>query len=179
MKRKLVKCRPRNYSELIRSNIPRPSGAKPSQPLGPSRVKLSRPSALGPPQSFVMKPSREELQARVEFLVKKKISAKHKVPTTSEDIHAARGKFPKLGASSSPLSTQEHGPPRQFGVRGRLQHLAAGVSTMTGSQLRSPSATVTNSPPGRTTEPSLDIVPISVRIPSSQTTELPFGASEG
>ena len=63
VKWKLVKCRPRMYSELIRSDIAGPFGIKPSRPLGPSGVKLSRPSALGPPQSFVMKPSREELQA--------------------------------------------------------------------------------------------------------------------
>ena len=30
VKRKLVKCSPRTYSELIRSDIPGPSGAKPS-----------------------------------------------------------------------------------------------------------------------------------------------------
>ena len=73
VKRKLVKCSPRTYSELIRSDISRPSGAK-----------SSRPSALRPSQSSVMKPSREELQARVEFLAKKKRSAKRKVPATPE-----------------------------------------------------------------------------------------------
>ena len=67
VKQKLVKCRPRTYSELIRSDIPGPFGVKPSRLLGPSGVKLSRPSALGPPQSSVMRPSWEELQARVEF----------------------------------------------------------------------------------------------------------------
>ena len=63
VKRKLVKCRLQTYSELIRSDIPGPSGAKPSRPTRPSGVKLALPSALGPPQSYVMKPSREELQA--------------------------------------------------------------------------------------------------------------------
>ena len=179
VKRKLVKCRPRTYSELIRSDIPEPSGAKPSRPPGPSGVKLSRPSALGPPQSCVMKPSREELQARVEFLAKKKRSAKCKVLVSSEDSHAAKDKVPKLGASSSPSSTQEHGPSGQFGVRGRLQHLAVEVSKMIGLQLRSPSAAVAKSPPRRTAEPPLDIVPISVQSPLSQTTKLPSEASEG
>ena len=61
MKWKLVKCRPRTYSELIRLDIPGPPGAEPTQPLGTSGVKLSRPSTLGAPQSSVMKPSREEL----------------------------------------------------------------------------------------------------------------------
>ena len=49
---------------------------------------------------------------------------------------------------------------------------------MTGPQLCSPSVAVDKSPPRRTAEPPLDIVPISVRNPSSQTTELPFGASK-
>ena len=179
VKRKLVKCCTQTYSELIRSDIPGPSGAKPSRPLGPSSVKLSQPSALGPPQSSVMKPSREELQARVEFLAKKKRSAKRKVPVASVDSHAARGKVPKLGASSSPSSTREHGPLGQFEVRGRPQHPAAKVSKMTGPPLRSPSVAVAKSPPRRTAELPLDIVSIFVRSPSSQTAELPFEESEG
>ena len=43
VKQKLVKCHPRTYSELIRSDILGPSGVKPSRLLGPSDVKLSRP----------------------------------------------------------------------------------------------------------------------------------------
>ena len=41
VKRKLGKCLPRMYSELIRSDIPGPSGTKPSRPPGLSGVKLS------------------------------------------------------------------------------------------------------------------------------------------
>ena len=162
VKRKLVKCHPRTYSELIMSDIPRPSDAKPSRPPRPSGVKLSGPSALGPPQSSVMKPSREELQARVEFLAKKKRNAKRKVLAASEDSHASRGKVPKLGASSSSSSTREHGPLKQFRVRGRLQHPADKVSKMADPQLCSLCAAVAKSPPGRTTEPPLDIMPIYV-----------------
>ena len=119
MKRKLVKCHPQTYSELIMSDIPRPSDAKPSRPPRPSGVNLSRPFALRPPQSSIMKPFREELQARVNFLVKKKRNTKRKVLVASEDSHAAQGKVPKLGASSSPSSTREHRPLKQFRVRGR------------------------------------------------------------
>ena len=50
---------------------------------------------------------------------------------------------------------------------------------MKGPQLHSPSAAVAKSPPERTAEPPLDIVPISVRSPLAQTAELPSGASEG
>ena len=49
----------------------------------------------------------------------------------------------------------------------------------TGPQLRSPGAVVAKSPLGRTTEPPLNIVPIFVWSPSSQTVELPSRASKG
>ena len=103
VKRKLVKCSPWTYSKLIRPDIPRSSGAK-----------SSRPSALRPSQSSIMKPSREELQAQVEFLVKKKRSAKRKVSVAPESSHAARGKVLKLGVSSSPSSIWEQGLSGQF-----------------------------------------------------------------
>ena len=100
VKRQLARYLPRVYSELIRSDILGPSGVNPSrssEPLGatssrpsePSSAKSTRPSALVPPQSSVMKPSCEELQARVEFLAKKKRSAKRKVPAAPESSHAA------------------------------------------------------------------------------------------
>ena len=130
VKRKLVKCSSRTYSELIRWDIIGPSGGKPSLPSGPSGVKLSRPSALGPPQPSIMKPSREELQARVEFLVKKKRSTKCKVTAASESNYAAKGKVSKLGAFSSPSSTPENEPSGKFGVRGRPQHPEVEVSKM-------------------------------------------------
>ena len=41
VKQKLVKFHPRTYSEHIRSNIPWPSSAEPSQPPRSSGVKLS------------------------------------------------------------------------------------------------------------------------------------------
>ena len=106
-----------------------------------------------------MKPSREELQARVEFLAKKKRNAKCKVSAASKDNHAALGKVPKFGASSSPSS---NGPLRQFGVRGCSQHPVVEVPKMISPQFRSPSVMVVKSPPGRTAEPFLNIGPISV-----------------
>ena len=91
-------------TELIRSDIP-----------GPSSAKSYRPSALRSSQSSVMKPSREMLQARVEFLVKKKISVKCKVPVAPKSSHAARGMVPKLGASSSPSTVRERGSSDNYG----------------------------------------------------------------
>ena len=117
VKRKLVKCSLRGYSELIRLNIP-----------GPSSTGSSRPSALRPPQTSVMKPSWEELQARVEFLAKKKRSAKCKAPNALESCHVARVKVPKLGASSLPSAIGEQGSSRQFRVRCQSSHPVAEVS---------------------------------------------------
>ena len=67
VKRKLVKCPPLAYSKLIRSNIPGPSGSKSSRPpaLRPSPLSIMKSRHEGPP---AVKPSREELWARVEVL---------------------------------------------------------------------------------------------------------------
>ena len=50
---------------------------------------------------------------------------------------------------------------------------------MTGPQLRSSSVMVAKSSPRRIAEPSLDIMPISVRSPSAQTVKLLSGVSKG
>ena len=64
-------------------------------------------------------------------------------------------------------------------MRGQTSHPAAEVSEVTGPQLRSPRAAVAKSPPRRTVEPPLNILPISVWSPSAQSIELPFRVSEG
>ena len=62
VKRKLAKCCSQVYSELIRSDIPRPSGVSPSwAPTSrPSLPFVMRTSHEGP---SVVKPTQEELQA--------------------------------------------------------------------------------------------------------------------
>ena len=119
MKRRLVKCRPRAYFELIRSDIPRPSGAEPTRllVLRPSPPSVMRPSL--PPVSksssssalepLIAKPTRGELRARLEVLEKKRRSVKRKTQASPEDCPPARGKTLKVGVSSSPLSTVEAG----------------------------------------------------------------------
>ena len=74
---KFAKCRPRVYSELIRSDIPGPSGVSPSRDLAsrPPLPFVMKTSHEGP---SVMRPTREELQDRVESLAKKKRSVKRK-----------------------------------------------------------------------------------------------------
>ena len=80
VKQKLVKCAPRAYSELIRSDIPEPSGAR------LARLPFLRPSPIS-----VMKPSLPP------------------VSKSSEGCPPARGKTLKVGASSSPSSAVEAG----------------------------------------------------------------------
>ena len=113
---KLAKCLPRVYSELIRSYILRPSGVNPSRPptLRPSLPSVMKPSREGP---STVKPTQEELQARVESLAKKNRSVKSEAqaPPYSPTI---RGKIPRLGASSPPSTSKERGSSDQVLARG-------------------------------------------------------------
>ena len=75
VKRKLAKCHPRVYYELIRLDILGPFG------VSSSRAPASRPSLpffIRTSREGPLKPTREELQARVELLAKKKRSVKRK-----------------------------------------------------------------------------------------------------
>ena len=114
VKRKLVKCAPCAYSELIRSDIPGPSGASPARLpfLRPSLISVMKPSL--PPVSksssssvlkpFVAKPTQRELRASLEVLAKKKMSMKRKSHPSPEGCPPTRGKILKARASSSPSS---------------------------------------------------------------------------
>ena len=104
VKRKLAKCLPRVYFELIRSNIPGSSSSRSSRPatLRPSPPSVMKFSHDGPP---VVKPTKGELQARVETLSQKSRSVKRKPMDSLEKGHPAWGKAPRLGMSSSSPST--------------------------------------------------------------------------
>ena len=92
VKWQLGKCHPRAYSDLIRSDIPCSSGVSPScspylrSPLPP----LMETSLKGP---FAVKPTREELQARVELLAKKMRNAKRKAQAPPKSSLPTRGKI--------------------------------------------------------------------------------------
>ena len=77
IKRKLAKCLPRAYSEIIKSDIPGSSGSRSSRsatlrPSPPSVMKLSHD---GPP---AIKPTKGELLALVKTLSWKSRSVKRK-----------------------------------------------------------------------------------------------------
>ena len=115
VKWRLVRCHPRAYSELIRSDILVSSGAKPARlptlrSSPPSVMKPSLPPVSKSSSSFsleplIAKPTRGELRARLEVLAKKKMSVKWKTQASPEGCPLARGKILKVWVSSLPSST--------------------------------------------------------------------------
>ena len=119
VKRRLVRYHPRAYSELIRSDIPWSSGAKPARlPV----LRSSRPSVMKPSSTpclkvfFIFCPRASYHEAysgralsRLKVLAKKKRSVKQKTQASPEGFPPAHGKILKVGVSSSPLSTIEAG----------------------------------------------------------------------
>ena len=89
VKRKLVKCTPRTYSELIRSDILRSSDARPtrlpflrSSPLSVMKPLVPKSSPPSVSEPLIVKPTRGELRSRLEVLEKKKRSVKRKPPSS-------------------------------------------------------------------------------------------------
>ena len=93
VKQKRAKYRLQVYSELIRSDIPGPSGVSPSRaPTSrPSLPFVMKTSREGP---SVVRPTREELQAQVELLEKKKrgVKCRAQVPLESSLVIRVRSR---------------------------------------------------------------------------------------
>ena len=104
VKRKLAKFLPHAYSKLIRLDIPGSSGSRFSRPdtLRPSPPSVMKFSHDGPP---IVKPTKGELLARVETLSRRSRSVKRKTLDSLEKGRPSWGKVPRLGTSSSSLST--------------------------------------------------------------------------
>ena len=157
VKRKLAKCLPHDYFKLIRSDI-----------LGSSGLKSSRPSTLRPSPSSVMKfsherppvvkPTKGELQARVETLFRRPRSVKRKSQDSLEKSHLAWSKAPRLGTSSS-------SPSAHVQVQGQAFPSLAEVSRAPSSQPSSASAAKAKYSSGRAVEPPLEVMPILVWNP--------------
>ena len=105
VKWRLGKCRPQEYSDMIKSDLPGSSGVSPSSsPRSKSPPLLvMETSPRGP---VVMKPTRGELRACVDLLAKKKRSVKHRAHNLPEGSLPTRGKVPKLGVSDPNLRAQ-------------------------------------------------------------------------
>ena len=121
------------YSELIKSDIPRPSDVNPSQPPAsrPSLPFVMKPSHEGP---SVVKPTQEELQAQVKSLEKKKRSVKRKAQAPPESSLTIRGKILRLGAPSPPSTANEWGSFDQVLARGQAPPPIVKVSKAGGSE---------------------------------------------
>ena len=132
VKRQLGKCRPRAYSDLIRSDIPDSLGGSPS--CSPCLISPMPPAMeTSPGGPLVVKPAMGELRARVELLAKKRRCVKRKAHGPPKSSLPARGKVPKLGVSD-PCSHA------QVQVRGQALSSSAEVSEVAGAQSRSSSA---------------------------------------
>ena len=170
VKRKLAKCLPRAYYELIRSDILGSSGSKSSRPatLRPSPPSVMKFSHNGP---HVVKPTKGELQARVETLSWRSRSVKRKPLDSLERGHPAWGKAPRLGTPS--LSPSAH-----VRVQGQVLPPPAEVPRAPSSQPRSASAVKAKDSSGRAAEPPLEVMPISVWSPHAQSVEPPPSIAE-
>ena len=97
VKRKLVKCAPHAYSELIRSDIPGSSGVRlarlpflRSSPLSVMKPHVPKSSSPSVSEPLIAKPTRGELRSRLEVLVKKKVSVKRKPSSSLKGCPPAR-----------------------------------------------------------------------------------------
>ena len=115
VKRKLAKCLPRAYFELIRSDIPGSSGSRSSRPatLRPSPPSVMKFSHDRPP---IVKPTKGELQARVETLSRRSWSVKRKPLDSLEKGHQPEVKLQGWGRLL-------HHPLPMFECRGKYCHL--------------------------------------------------------
>ena len=160
IKRELAKCLPRTYSELIRSDIPGPSGSRSSRPatLRPSPPSVMKLSHDGPP---AIKPIKGELLARLEMLSRKSRSVKRKTLDSPVKGRPSWGKVSKLGSSSSSPSTHVR-------VLGQVMPPSPEVPRAPSSQPRSGSATKAKDSSRRAVEPLLEVMPITVWSPLAQ-----------
>ena len=165
VKRKLVKCLPHTYSELIRSDIPGSSGSRSSRPatLRPSPSSVMKFSHDGPP---VVKPTKGDLLARVETLSRRSRSVKWKTLDSPEKDHSAWGKVPRLGTSSSSPSTHVR-------MQGQALPPPTEVPRVPSSQLHSDSVSKAKDSSGRVIEPPLEVMPITIWSPPAQSAEPP------
>ena len=170
VKRKLSKCLPRAYSELIRSDILGSSSSRSSRPttLKPSPPSVMKFSHDRPP---VVKPTKGELQARVETLSRRSHCVKRKPMDSLEKGHPAWGKIPRLGTSSS-------SPSSHVRVQGQVLPPPAEVPRALSLQLHSSSTAKAKDSSGRAVEPPLEVMPITVWSPPAQSAEPPPSRAE-
>ena len=122
----------------------------------------------GPP---VVKPTKGELLARVEMLSRRSQCVKRKAPDSLEKGRPAWGKVPRLGMSSSSSSTHVR-------VQRQVSLPPAEVPKAPSSQPRSGSAAKAKDSSRRATEAPLEVMPIKVWSPPTQSAEPPPSRAE-
>ena len=161
----LAECSSRPYAELIRSDIPGPSGLRFThfavlRPSPPSTMKVA---PVGP---SAIRLTKGELLARVKTLSRKSRSVKWKTSTSVKEDRPSWGKVPKLAALHSSPSTDAP-------ASGQVQSPPAEIPTTLDLPPRPGSTAEAKDSPRRTTEQPLEIVPISVWNPPPQSVEPP------
>ena len=157
VKRRLGKSHPRAYSDLIKSDLLGSSGVSPSSsPCLKSPPLPAMETSLGGP--LVVKPTRGELQARVELLVKKKRSVKNRAQDPLEGNLPAQGKVPKLGVFDSHLRSQAQARGQEW----------SSSSEVAGAQRLSSSAARVKGSLRKAAKLPLKVLPIFVWSPSAQ-----------
>ena len=166
----LAKCPSRPYAELIKSDV-----------LGPSSSRSTRSVALRPSPSSTMKvppvgpsaakPTRGELLAQLEMVSRKPRSGKRKASDSVEKDGPALVKVPKLGASSSSLSTRVHKPER-------VQSPLVKAPIVLSSRSHSRSAAKAEGPSGGAVEQPLVVAPITVWNPPTKRVRSPSQRAE-
>ena len=166
----MAECSPRPYAELIKSDIPGPSSSRFARstalrPSPPSTMKVSpiRPSAANP--------TKGELLVQLETLSRKPRSVKRKILGFAEKDRPVLAKVPKLGASSSFLSTPVRKPER-------AQSPLAEAPIVPSSQLHSRSAAKVKSLLGGAVEQSLAVMPLTVWNPPTKSVRSPSRGAE-
>ena len=109
----LAECPPRPYAELIKLDIPGPSSSRSARfaALRPSPPSTMKVSPIGPSAA---KSTKGELLDRLETPSRKPRSVKRKTLDSNENDRLALVKVPKLGASSSSLSTHVRKPEQEL-----------------------------------------------------------------
>ena len=122
----------------------------------------------GPP---VVKPTKGELLARVETLSRRSRSVKQKTLDSPEKGRPSWGEVPKLGMSSSSPSTHVR-------ILGQVLPPPAEVPRAPSSQPCSGTTAKAKDSSGRTAEPPLEVMPITVWSPPAQSTKPPSSRAE-
>ena len=125
-------------------------------------------SPIGPSAA---KPTKGELLDRVETLSRKSRSVKHKTLDSVEKDRPAWGKVLKLGASSSSPSTHVRIP-------GQVLSPPAEVPKALSSQPCSGSAAKEKGSSGRVVEQPLEVMPITIWNPPTQSVKPPSSRAE-